>query len=126
MVAFTIFFIAVFAILELTIGSLRAARSLRVREPDTGLVAAMLDVETNKLEEGVINGDFEDVYPGGYPDWHWEVETVPAMTPDGMILTNLWQRDITVYRRSNRGPATSRLRIYDYEFGSYNPLGSRF
>jgi hypothetical protein len=112
-VAFTIFFIAVFAILELTTNSLNAARSLRQREPDTGLVAAMLSL-TNKIQEGIEAGDFEDIYPGVYPGWHWEAHLAEAISPEGIILTNLFQADIMVYRRSSRGPSVSTLSIYLY------------
>jgi Tfp pilus assembly protein PilV len=112
-VAFTIFFIAVFAILELTTNSLSAARSLRQREPDTGLVAAMLSL-TNKIVEGVESGDFEDLYADVYPGWHWEAHLTEAISAEGMVLTNLFQADIIVYRRSGRGPSVSTLSLYLY------------
>jgi Tfp pilus assembly protein PilV len=62
MMAMALFFMAVFAILDATSQSLRAARSLRVNFPDASALAADLYV-TNRLEEGELSGDFGELYP---------------------------------------------------------------
>ncbi|MFM1943648.1 MAG: hypothetical protein RI897_2630 [Verrucomicrobiota bacterium] len=62
MIAMALFFMAVFAILDATNQSLRAARSLRVNFPDASALAADLYV-TNRLEEGELTGDFGELYP---------------------------------------------------------------
>jgi hypothetical protein len=61
-----LFFLAVFAILDATNQSLRAARSLQINLPDASILAADLFL-TNRLEEGEISGDFGELYP----DFHW-------------------------------------------------------
>ena len=66
MVAMLLFFLAVFAILDATNQSLRAARSLQINLPDASILAADLFL-TNRLEEGEISGDFGELYP----DFNW-------------------------------------------------------
>lgn len=64
MIAMAIFFMAIFAILELVATDLRNARMLETPRADCGLVIADL-VQTNQLEEGTTEIDgFEKVYPG--------------------------------------------------------------
>src|SRR5438093_299958 len=63
MVALAIFFMAIFAILGTVSRGLGAARSLQQKFPDIDALAAELML-TNKLEEGTIDGDFGDLYPG--------------------------------------------------------------
>ncbi|HSO20268.1 MAG TPA: prepilin-type N-terminal cleavage/methylation domain-containing protein [Desulfosarcina sp.] len=62
MVAMFLFFMAVFAILDVTNQSLRAARGLQAKVPDVSALAADLYL-TNRLEEGVESGDFGELYP---------------------------------------------------------------
>ncbi len=63
MVALALFFMAIFAILGTVARGLGAARSLQQKFPDIGALASDLML-TNKLEEGSIDGDFGDAYPG--------------------------------------------------------------
>jgi len=70
MVAMALFFLAVFAILDLTAQSLRAARSLQVQVPDASTLVADLWL-TNQFEEGVEFGDFDVLYPGF--EWRREI-----------------------------------------------------
>jgi hypothetical protein len=65
-----LFFLAVFAILDVTAQSLRAARSLQIQVPDASTLAADL-LLTNRLEEGVEKGNFGELYPG----FEWSRET---------------------------------------------------
>jgi hypothetical protein len=103
MIAMAIFFMATFAILELVATNLRNARLLETPRVDCGLVIDDL-VQTNQLEEGTDDGDFDKLYPG----YHWE-QVVSAADdvvqygdtnglfhvtyllkhPDGTIETNL-------------------------------------
>jgi hypothetical protein len=103
MIAMAIFFMAVFAILELVATNLRNARLLETPRVDCGLAIADL-VQTNALEDGTVEIDFEKVYPG----YHCEQDIGPAddvvpfgdtnglkhvwyvlKHPDGTIETNL-------------------------------------
>ena len=70
MIATAIFFMAMFSILALVSQSLRSARMLHRNVPTPGMVAAELSL-TNKLEEGVAEGDFGDLYP----DYTWTSDT---------------------------------------------------
>jgi hypothetical protein len=111
MIAMAIFFMAVFAILELVATNLRNARLLETPRVDCGLVIADL-YQTNQLEEGTTDGDFDKLYPG----YHWEQNVVAAddiiplgdtnglfhvvytmRHPDGTVETNLvalmWKPD---------------------------------
>lgn len=80
MIAMAIFFMAVFAILELVATNLRNARLLETPRVDCGLVIDDL-VQTNQLEEGTDDGDFDKLYPG----YHWEqvVSAADDVIPNG-------------------------------------------
>jgi Tfp pilus assembly protein PilV len=88
LIAAGIFFIAVFAILELVSSSLRNARLLRRIDVDAGMVAAQL-YKTNKLTEGIQSGDFGDLYA----DYSWETDS------EQIESNGLWQVNIVVNRR---------------------------
>jgi prepilin-type N-terminal cleavage/methylation domain-containing protein len=75
MIALAIFFMAAFAILQSTSQSLGAARMLKQSTPDALSLIAELSL-TNRLEEGVVEGDFGDLYP----DFKWRRETVLVAT----------------------------------------------
>jgi Tfp pilus assembly protein PilV len=60
MIAMGIFFVSIFAILELTSQSLAAARRLQKVEVDITTLAAQLTL-TNRLEEGFESGDFGEI-----------------------------------------------------------------
>ena len=62
MIAVSIFFVAAFSILALVSQSLRAARSLQTSHVSAAMLASELAL-TNKLEEGVMDGDFGQLYP---------------------------------------------------------------
>ena len=59
-VASAIFFMVAFAIMEMVMTSLAAARAIQERSPDAGILAASLTL-TNQLVEGADSGDFEDL-----------------------------------------------------------------
>lgn len=105
MIACGIFFIAVFAILGMVSSCLRNARALRHIEVDAGMVAAQL-YKTNKLSEGVVSGDFGDMYR----EYTWEADTEEAAT------NGLYQVDIVVRKRGLQNPVdTMSVWIYSPE-----------
>lgn len=114
-VACAIFFIFAFAVLEMTTRSLTAARAIQQREPDAGLVASMISL-TNKLVEGTESGDFEDLYPGMYPGWHWTTDVLEVSS------NGLFRVQIVVHREARRGPAMTAMEIFLYR--PLSPPGS--
>lgn len=119
LVACAIFFMAVFAVLGILTQGLGAARSLQLREPDAGLLAAAMSL-TNRLEEGSEAGDFEDIAPGLYPGYSWTRDVYEVGS------NGLFQVDFTVIRRAGkgRGPSQTQMSILLYRPGS--PTGGRF
>lgn len=93
MIAFTIFFAASFAILALVSSGLRTARMLKNTRPNASMLAAQL-VTTNKLEEGLVTGDFGKMYPG----YAWSYDPYEVGT------NGLWQVDFTVTKRGQHEP----------------------
>jgi len=72
LIAMGLFFLAIFAILDATNQSLRAARSLQINFPDASVFAADLYL-TNRLEEGRTALSFEEAYEAQiYPDFSCE------------------------------------------------------
>ena len=88
MVACTIFFMVAFAILELVTRSLAAAKAIQQREPDPGIILAMYS--TNRAwEEMSISGNYEDIAPGMYPGYRWELFAHPVGTNDHLYEVNV-------------------------------------
>ena len=88
MVACTIFFMVAFAILELVTRSLAAAKAIQQREPDPGIILAMYS--TNRAwEETSISGNYEDIAPGMYPGYRWELFAKPVGTNDLLYEVNV-------------------------------------
>lgn len=79
MIAIGLFCVAIFAILELTSRSLRAARGLQHTLVDASSLAAELSL-TNKLEEGSESGDFGD----RYPNCSWD-RTITLISTNGLF-----------------------------------------
>lgn len=80
MIAMAIFFLTVFAILELVATNLRNARLLETPRVDCGLVIADLSLAT-QLEEGTTNGDFGKLYPGY--TWEQDILSADDIIPSG-------------------------------------------
>lgn len=102
MIAVAIFFMAMFSILALVTQSIKAAHSLTTTGPTPGMVAAQLSL-TNKLEEGMMSGSFDDIAAGLYPDYEWSAETM-FYASNGMF-----QVDIGVYRKGTLDSSLSLL-----------------
>ena len=79
MIALGIFFMCIFAILEVVATNLRAARKLQDQPVDVSLLIADL-YQTNKLEEGSDSGDFGDLFPG----YKWENQ-ITLMATNGLF-----------------------------------------
>ncbi|NBR86128.1 MAG: hypothetical protein EBS84_05915 [Proteobacteria bacterium] len=112
MIAVGIFFMSVFAILELVSQNLKNVQRLQKTSVDIGSLASELSL-TNKLEEGSDSGNFGNLYPG--VSWSRNIT---------MVGTNgLFQVDFTVYDGSSgaRMAAESRLSIFLYRPDS--PMG---
>lgn len=82
MIAMALFFMAVFAILNVVSQGLGAARSLQIEWPDLGLLSADL-LQTNRLDEGVESGDFGDLHP----NFRWRREIMEVAT-NGLFQIN--------------------------------------
>jgi Tfp pilus assembly protein PilV len=96
MIAIAIFFMAMFSILALVSQCLRSAHALNQTGPTPGMVAAWMS-QTNKLEEGFDDGDFEDIANGIYPDYTWKSNIMLA--PEA--TNSLFQVEIAVLHNGN-------------------------
>jgi hypothetical protein len=87
MLAITIFFMAMFAILGVLSSGVRAASILRNNGPTAGMVVAQLSA-TNKLEEGSQTGAFDEIPI--YKDYKWVADLREVAT------NGLFQVDVVV------------------------------
>lgn len=116
MIAVAVFFVAVFAILELTSRNLRYVRNLQRPQIDIGALAAELTL-TNALEEGFESGDFGDLHPNA--TWTREIYEVAT--------NGLFQVDFTVTEGRGRDVHDTRLSILMYRRTAGNlggPMGT--
>ena len=115
-VACSIFFMVAFAVLAVVTQGLAAARSLQQREPDAGMLAAVMTL-TNKLVDVSESGDFEDLYPGLYPGYSWTREVYEIASND------LFQVDFTVSHSGGRkGAQETKMSILMFRPGSQGRL----
>jgi type II secretory pathway pseudopilin PulG len=109
MIAMAVFFIVVFAILNVVVQSLGAARALQKRHADCSIVASVLTL-TNCLAETSASGTFADIFPdldNVYPDQSWEYVVTPYGTNE-----NLWIVDFSVYEKMRNGkPSVETMQI---------------
>jgi type II secretory pathway pseudopilin PulG len=118
MVAITIFFMAMFAILGVLSSGVHAASILRTSGPTAGMVAAEY-YATNSLEEGSDTGDFDDIPVYQKAGWRWVSEKVD-LTDEG--VTNMWRVLIVVV--DPNGTESSRLQVLLYKpGGNKNRMG---
>jgi type II secretion system protein I len=115
MLAITIFFMAMFAILSVLGSGVRAASLLRNNGPTAGMVVAQLSA-TNKLEEGSESGTFDDIPI--YQGYRW-------VSSSREVATNgLFQIDVVVV--DPNGTQSSMLSVLLYRPDSDNgQLGLR-
>lgn len=112
MIACFVFFLVAFALLQLTTRSLVAAKSLRKRVVDPGMVAAELSI-TNRLEEGTFSGDFGEIYPEY--SWQYRVEEVES--------NGLFKVEFEVVPRGGGNETPTRMSALFFRPGS--PPGAR-
>ena len=105
MIAMGIFFMFIFAILELVSTNLRHVQRLQKPTVDIGSLASELSL-TNKLQEGGDSGNFGSLYPG--VSWSREIKIVGT--------NGLFQVDFTVLNGSAGGRqlVQSTLSIFLY------------
>jgi len=104
MVASAVFFMVAFAILEMVTRALVGVRALQQREPDPGIILAMYS--TNKAwEETTISGSYDEIAPGMYPGYRWELVARRYMETND----HLFDVGVVSYsdRKSGRGPAVA-------------------
>lgn len=82
-IALALFFVAVFAILELTTTSLKTATLLDSSTPNPGMAVTDLMI-TNVIEEGFATGDFGPEFPG----YAWE-RTVYEVGTNGLFQVDV-------------------------------------
>jgi hypothetical protein len=114
MIAMSIFFIAIFAILTLVASGLRNARAIQKGQVDPGLLIADL-CQTNKLTDGDSqSGDFGKIYP----DYTWACDI-------RQIKTNgLFQVDYTISYHGRFPKPDSHMSVYLWRPDS--PNGAAF
>lgn len=100
LIAMSIFFVAVFAILELTARGLRMARALQRMQVDISSIAAEVAL-TNRLEVGSASGDFGELYP----EYTWTREIYEYST------NGLFQVDLAIYWSIEDRPQEYRTSI---------------
>jgi len=109
MVASAIFFMVAFAILEMVTRALVGVRAIQHREPDPGIILAMYS--TNKAwEEMTLSGNYEDIAPGMYPGYRWELVATRYMETND----HLFDVGVVSYgdRKSGRGPAVVSTQFF--------------
>ncbi len=84
MVATTIFFVGMFAILGVLSSGIHAASMLRASGPTAGMVAAYYSI-SNSLEEGGDSGDFSDI--AGYKGYTWR-SNIREVDSNGLFLAD--------------------------------------
>ena len=103
MIAMAVFFIAVFAILDLTSRCLRSARALHVPRVDASSLAAELSL-TNRLAEGTETGDFGDLYRGY--TWRRQIQLEGT--------NGLYRVDFTIFSPAGKSHTESTMPILLY------------
>jgi type II secretory pathway pseudopilin PulG len=116
MLAITIFFMAMFAILGVLASGVRAASLLRNNGPTAGMVAAQLSA-TNKLEEGSESGTFHDIPI--YEGYRW-------VSNSREVATNgLFQIDVVVVDPNGTQSSILSVLLYRPASGNGQRMGLR-
>jgi prepilin-type N-terminal cleavage/methylation domain-containing protein len=96
LIAVSIFCLMAFAVLEIVVTGMGAARALQVRHADPSVLAAELVATNTILEEGAISGDFGDFYP--HARWEREITEVGSnglFRVDFLVSEKIGKRDIS-------------------------------
>ena len=121
MVACAIFFMVAFALLELVTRGLVAVRAIQQREPDPGIVLAMYS--TNRAWEPItISATYEDIVPGMYPGYSYELNVAPFMETNHL----LWVATVVSYgtRNTGRGPSVASTLYFAPQSKPISGLGA--
>ncbi|MCF7668291.1 MAG: prepilin-type N-terminal cleavage/methylation domain-containing protein [Verrucomicrobia bacterium] len=103
LIAMAIFFVAIFAILDLTNQNIKMARMLKPGKADLGIVATEIAM-TNKLEVGAESGDFGELYP----EYSWAREVFEVST------NGLFEVRISVFKSDKGLEAADEMSILLY------------
>ncbi|HEX3988038.1 MAG TPA: hypothetical protein VHZ30_01325 [Verrucomicrobiae bacterium] len=114
MLAVTIFFMAMFAILGLLTSGVRAASMLRNNGPTAGMILAQLSA-TNILEEGSKSGNFKDVPI--YNNYQWAANLHEVDT------NGLFQVDVVVTDSKGNPFSTMSALLYRPDSEKNKKLG---
>jgi type II secretion system protein I len=114
MLAITIFFMAMFAILGVLASGVRAASLLRSNGPTAGMVAAQLSA-TNKLEEGSESGTFQDIPI--YQGYKW------ASNSREVATNGLFEVDVVVTDPSGNQSSILSVLLYRPDSGNGQTMG---
>jgi hypothetical protein len=114
MVATTIFFMAMFAILGVLCAGIHAATILRTSGPTAGMAAGYYYV-TNKIEEGTDSGDFSDI--AGYQGYQWRSSAVEVAT------NGLFHMEFVVIDPHGNPSSTLDVLIYNPNSSSSQHMG---
>lgn len=111
MIAFAVFFIAMFAILDLTSQSLSSARQLQNVDIDISSLAATLSL-TNSLEEGPLPTDVVDLFEDLHPGYSCNGDIFEVGS------NGLFQVNFQVHGRRGKKPVASSMSILLFRPGS--------
>src|SRR5665213_3054116 len=114
MVATTIFFMAMFAILGVLGAGIHAASILRNSGPTAGMAAGYYYV-TNKIVEGNDSGDFGDI--ASYQGYQWRSSAVEVAT------NGLFKMEFVVIDPQGNQSSTLDVLIYNPNSGSGQRMG---
>jgi Tfp pilus assembly protein PilV len=115
MLAITIFFMAMFAILGVLSSGVHAASVLRTSGPTAGMVAGFY-YNTNSIEEGTDAGDFSDI--AGYEGYTWHSEA-RQLTTNGLYEVDI----VVIDPHGNPSSILTGLEFYKPGSGNKNRLG---
>jgi|HubBroStandDraft_4_1064222.scaffolds.fasta_scaffold1387968_1 hypothetical protein len=114
MLAITIFFVAMFAILGVLSAGVHAASLLRTSGPTPGMPAGFY-YTTNTIEEGEDGGDFADI--AGYEGYTWR-SLAREVDTNGLYLM-----DFVVYDPNGSQSSTLSVLFFKPGSGNNNRLG---
>jgi Tfp pilus assembly protein PilV len=110
MIAMAVFFMAIFAILDLTTQNIASARRLQSSHVDASSVAASLSL-TNFVEEGPLPPDIVAQFHEQYPGYHCAGEIYEVST------NGLFQVDLVVSRGKGNKATDSSMSLLLYRPG---------
>jgi Tfp pilus assembly protein PilV len=111
MIAMAVFFMAIFAILDLTTQNIASARRLQTSHVDASSIAATLSL-TNYIEEGPLPRDIEMQFEEQYPGYQCSGNIYEVST------NGLYQVDLSVSRAKGKRATESSMSFLLYRPGA--------